>query len=69
MSTRLVSVCLTEFNEKVFVASMKAEGALAMAIRLVKKGRLSVEEAVEELQMSEDEFLKCLEAEESVFAE
>lgn len=65
----VVSVCLTEFNEKVFVASMKAEGELAMAIRLVKKGRLSVEEAVEELQMSEDEFLKYLEAEESVFAE
>lgn len=65
----VVSVCLTEFNEKVFVASMKAEGELSMAIRLVKKGRLSVEEAVEELQMGEDEFLKYLEAEESVFAE
>ncbi len=65
----VVRVCLTEFNEKVFVASMKAEGELAMAIRLVKKGYLSIDKAVEELQMSEDEFLKYLEAEESIFTE
>ena len=59
----VVSVCLTEFNEKVFVASMKAEGELAMAIRLVKKGYLTIDKATEELQMSEDEFVCYLEAE------
>lgn len=59
----VVSVCLTEFNEKVFVASMKAEGELAMAIKLVKKGRLSIEEAIEELQMSEEEFVRVLKSE------
>lgn len=59
----VVSVCLTEFNEKVFVASMKAEGELAMAIRLVKKGYLTIDKATEELQMSEEEFVSYLEAE------
>lgn len=59
----VVSVCLTEFNEKVFVDSMKAEGELAMAIRLVKKGYLTIDKATEELQMSEEEFVSYLETE------
>ena len=59
----VVSVCLTEFNEKVFVTSMKAEGELAMAIRLVKKGYLTIDKALEELQMSKEEFVGYLEAE------
>lgn len=59
----VVSVCLTEFNEKVFVNSIREEGELSMLLKLVKKGRLSIEEALEELQMSEEEFMKLLEAE------
>ena len=53
-------MCLTEFNEKVFVDSIREEGRLegklSMVLQLVKKGRLSEEEALEELQMSKEEF-------------
>lgn len=67
----VVSVCLTEFNEKVFVNSIREEGfeegvelgERSMLVKLVKKGCLSVEAALEELQMNEDEFRKLLEAE------
>ncbi len=59
----VVSVCLTEFNEEVFVNSIKAEGELAMLVKLVKKGRLPIKDALSELQMSEEEFVKLLEAE------
>lgn len=75
-------MCLTEFNEKVFVDSIReegleeglakglvegrVEGGLSMVVRLVKKGRLSVEEAVEELQISKEEFVMLLEADERV---
>ncbi len=56
----VISVCLTEFNEKVFVDSIREEGReegkFSMVIQLVKKGRLSVEEALEELQISREEF-------------
>lgn len=62
----VVSVCLTEFNEKVFVDSIREEGReageLSMVVKLVKKGRLSIEEAVEELQMSKEEFERLLES-------
>jgi len=61
----VISVCLTEFNEKVFVDSIKEEGRVegerSMLVKLVKKGCLSVEEAVEELQMSKEEFMSLLE--------
>ena len=71
----VVNVCLTEFNEEVFVNSIRAEGVeeglavghaegeLSMLLKLVKKGRLSTEEALSELQMSEKEFVKLLERE------
>lgn len=65
----VVSVCLTEFNEKVFVDAIKeegreegrTEGERSMLVKLVKKGCLSIEEAVEELQMSKEEFMCILE--------
>ena len=51
-------------TEKVFVDSIreegKLEGKLSMVLQLVKKGRLSVEEALEELQMSKEEFEQAL---------
>ncbi len=63
----VVSVCLTEFNEEVFVNSIRAEGhaegELSMLLKLVKKGRLSTEDALSELQMSEEEFVRLLETE------
>lgn len=61
----VISVCLTEFNEKVFVDSIREEGGLSMVVRLVKKGRLSIEEAAEELQISQEEFRRLLEEGES----
>jgi len=49
----------------VFVDSIKEEGRVegerSMLVKLVKKGCLSVEEAVEELQMSKEEFMSLLE--------
>ena len=59
----VVSVCLTEFNEEVFVNSIRAEGELSMLIKLVKKGHLPLEKALSELQMSAEEFTKLLEKE------
>jgi len=59
----VVSVCLTEFNEEVFVNSIRAEGELSMLIKLVKKGHLPLEKALSELQMSAEEFSKLLEKE------
>lgn len=74
----VISVCLTEFNEKVFVDSIREEGIeegfvkghaegriegeFSIAVKLVKKGRLSIEEAVEELQIGKEEFMKRLES-------
>lgn len=62
----VICVCLTEFNEKVFVDSIREEGRLegklSVVIQLVKKGRLSIEEAVEELQIGKEEFMKLLES-------
>lgn len=64
----VVSVCLTEFNEKVFVKSIREEGIelgeLSMLVKLVKKGRLTVEEAISECQLTKEEFLELLESEE-----
>ena len=69
----VVSVCLTEFNEKVFVKSIREEGIelgeLSMLVKLVKKGRLSVEEAISESRLTEREFLKLLESDETDFSE
>ena len=64
----VVSVCLTEFNEKVFVASIREEGVeegialgeRSMLVKLVKKGYVPMEKAVEELHVSEEEFLRLL---------
>ena len=57
-------MCLTEFNEEVFVDSIREEGReegkLSVVIQLVKKGRLSVDEALEELQISKEEFEQAL---------
>ncbi|MBQ8798941.1 MAG: hypothetical protein IJZ55_05175 [Lachnospiraceae bacterium] len=77
----VVSVCLTEFNEKMFVDSIReegrdeglaegrvegrAEGERSMVVRLVKKGHLSIEKAIEELQISKEEFISLLESAES----
>lgn len=62
----VISVCLTEFNEKVFVDSIRAEGheegRLLLLLSLVEKGRLSAEEAAEELQITKEEFEKLLKA-------
>ncbi len=65
----VVSVCLTEFNEKVFVASIREEGELSMLLKLVKKGRLTVEEAISECQLTKDEFLELLGSEENGLGE
>lgn len=70
-------MCLTEFNEKVFVDSIREEGIeegfvkghaegriegeFSIAVKLVKKGCLSIEAAVEELQIGKEEFMKLLE--------
>ena len=75
----VVSVCLTEFNEKVFVNSIReegfeegmavghakgrAEGECSMLVKLVKKGHLPLDKALTELQMSEEAFVKLLEEE------
>lgn len=67
----VISVCLTEFNEKVFVDSIReegrAEGELSMLIKLVKKGCLSIDEAISELQISKEEFERLLELNECNF--
>ena len=69
----VLSVCLTEFNEKVFVKSIREEGVelgeLSMLLKLVKKERLSVEEALTECKLTKEEFLKLLDSEENGFGE
>ena len=72
-------MCLTEFNEKVYTDSIRAEGhaeglaegraegllkGLSTLIKQIKKGRLSVEEALEDLPISKEEFMELLEKEE-----
>ena len=51
---------LTEYNEaatmELFKAEGKKEGILETLIRMVKKKRLSVEEAADEADMTLDEF-------------
>lgn len=53
-------MCLTEFNEKAYTKSILAEGELRMLFKLIKKNKLTVREAAEELGISEDECLKLM---------
>ena len=51
-------MCLTEFNEKVYTDAIRAEGELFMLFKLVKRKRMTVEEAAAEYNIGTEEFRK-----------
>ena len=60
----VTSMLLNEFNEEAMIERIKAagraEGKFNMLVKLVKNGRLSLEDAAEEIAMQADEFRKLM---------
>lgn len=59
----VISVVLTEFNQKRYEDSIRTEGALSQLFKSICRGRMTIEEgihdAAEDFQMSKEEFLSC----------
>lgn len=52
----VLSMCITEFNEKVFVDGIRKDVVFETLMTLVKDGVLAIEEAAKRVEMSVDEF-------------